>query len=233
MHWFFYFGIFRIFDLLKNIVKESILDHMVAIIHDGENREKLGAILEAARKRIGTYGFEKTTMREIAADLQFSKAALYYYFPDKERLFTAVLKQEMEEFFAMVRKLTLRLKRADSMLNEYVQLRHDFFKTFMNLTRLRNSSLSQINPYFQDIRTHLRREETSFITGILKKGAETGQFSCKDAENTAVLFLEILHGLRMIVSQNKPLIELSREDFDAIAGRQKLFVQMFIKSLRK
>ena len=206
---------------------------MVAIIHHGENKAKLETILETARKRIGTYGFEKTTMQEIAADLHISKAALYYYFPDKESLFTAVVRQEMEEFFSLVRKMTERLKRADNMLYEYVNLRHDFFKTFMNLTRLRISNLSQINPYFQDIRTHLRREETGLIAGILRKGLDNGQFSCNDEEETALLFLEVLHGLRMIVTQNKPFPEISREDFDAIAEKQKQFLNMFVKSLRK
>ena len=91
---------------------------MVAIIHDGVNKAKLETILEAAGKRIATHGFEKTTMQEIATDLEISKAALYYYFPDKESLFSAVVEREMEEFFSLVRKMTDRLKRTDHMLQE-------------------------------------------------------------------------------------------------------------------
>ncbi|MCK9422067.1 MAG: TetR/AcrR family transcriptional regulator [Bacteroidales bacterium] len=206
---------------------------MVAIIHDGENRAKLETILEAARKRIGTYGFEKTTMQEIAADLRISKATLYYYFPDKESLFSAVVESEMEEFFSLVRKMTQRLKRTDHMLQEYVSLRHDFFRTFVNLTRLRISNISQFNTQFRDLKTRLRREEAGLITGILRKGRETGQFSCSDEEGTALLFLEVLHGLRMVTAQNKPFPEISAEDFEAIAGKQRQFLQLFVKSLIK
>ncbi|HEY4784669.1 MAG TPA: helix-turn-helix domain-containing protein, partial [Bacteroidales bacterium] len=62
---------------------------MVYVTHSGENAEKLEVILKAAQKRFGLYGLEKTTMKEIASDMGMSKAALYYYFPDKEGLFKA------------------------------------------------------------------------------------------------------------------------------------------------
>jgi TetR/AcrR family transcriptional repressor of mexJK operon len=37
-------------------------------------------ILEAATRRFAHFGMAKTTMSEIAKDLNFSKALLYYYF---------------------------------------------------------------------------------------------------------------------------------------------------------
>ena len=54
--------------------------------------QKQEAIIEAAIKRFAHFGVSKTTMAEIAADLSFSKASLYYYFPDKLNLFAAVFK---------------------------------------------------------------------------------------------------------------------------------------------
>lgn len=51
---------------------------------------KVVIILEAARKRFAHFGISKTTMNEIAADIGMSKASLYYYFPDKEKLFVAL-----------------------------------------------------------------------------------------------------------------------------------------------
>ena len=73
---------------------------MVATIHNGENEDKRNNILEIAQKRFGMYGLAKTTMQEIANDLGMSKGSLYYYFPDKERLYAAVLEKEQNVFFA-------------------------------------------------------------------------------------------------------------------------------------
>src|SRR5436190_20923918 len=52
--------------------------------------QKRESIVEAAIKRFAHFGVAKTTMADIAADLAFSKASLYYYFPDKLSLFAAV-----------------------------------------------------------------------------------------------------------------------------------------------
>lgn len=54
--------------------------------------EKRVKILDVAKKRFAHYGLAKTTMAEIAKDLAFSKALLYYYFPDKNSLLRLLLK---------------------------------------------------------------------------------------------------------------------------------------------
>ena len=66
---------------------------------------KVDIIIEAARKRFAHYGLSKTTMTEIGTDIGMSKAALYYYFADKERLFIAVIKKDIGEFESAVKEL--------------------------------------------------------------------------------------------------------------------------------
>lgn len=54
-----------------------------------KTKEKEQAILKAARERFAQFGFNKSTMDEIASDVELGKASLYYYFPAKEDLFRA------------------------------------------------------------------------------------------------------------------------------------------------
>src|SRR5690606_21938613 len=61
--------------------------------------KKRTQILEAATRRFAHFGLTKTTMSEIAKDLSFSKALLYYYFPDKNTLYAAVLEHVMTRSF--------------------------------------------------------------------------------------------------------------------------------------
>lgn len=59
-----------------------------------ENQDKKRIlIIEAALKRFAHYGLSKTTMTEIAKDISFSKALLYYYFPDKLSLYVRRAKE--------------------------------------------------------------------------------------------------------------------------------------------
>lgn len=49
-------------------------------------------ILMTAAKLFADNGFEATSMREIAESCAVTKPALYYYFPDKNTLFTEIIK---------------------------------------------------------------------------------------------------------------------------------------------
>jgi AcrR family transcriptional regulator len=71
------------------------MDHIKSGI---EKNIRIQKIIEASQRRFGIYGIEKTSMREIAGDLKLSKASLYYYFPDKESLYRAVVEKEQDEF---------------------------------------------------------------------------------------------------------------------------------------
>jgi len=68
-----------------------------------KDREKLfkqREILTAARKVFAEKGYEHATIEEIAQRAEFSKAALYHYFQNKEEIFVAAL----EEIFAAMEK---------------------------------------------------------------------------------------------------------------------------------
>ena len=52
-------------------------------------------------------------MREIADDLKLSKASLYYYFPDKESLYSAVVEKEQDEFIAKISECITREEEPD------------------------------------------------------------------------------------------------------------------------
>ena len=92
-----------------------------------DNKAKL--IIEAAQKRFGLYGVEKTSMREIADDLQLSKASIYYYFHDKESLYRAVVEKEQNEFIVKISERILSIEEPEMLLKEYASSRLSYFKT--------------------------------------------------------------------------------------------------------
>src|SRR4051812_27558552 len=53
-----------------------------------DTREK---ILEVACRRFSEQGYDGTSLREIAEDLGFTKAALYYHFQSKDQIIQALL----------------------------------------------------------------------------------------------------------------------------------------------
>lgn len=61
-----------------------------------ENEEREQRILDAASKLIVHYGFDKTTVSDIARDAGISKGAIYLHFDSKDALFEALLVHEMQ-----------------------------------------------------------------------------------------------------------------------------------------
>ena len=58
--------------------------------------EREQRILSAAAERIAHYGYDKTTIEEIARDAGISKGAVYLHFRSKEQLFEALLLRESD-----------------------------------------------------------------------------------------------------------------------------------------
>ena len=62
-------------------------------------------ILETANNLFVNEGYHGLSMREIAAALGVSKAALYYHFKDKEELFLAILRLYLEDINAALNRI--------------------------------------------------------------------------------------------------------------------------------
>ncbi len=205
---------------------------MVSISHSGDNTEKIQQILVEARRCFGIHGFEHTTMNEIASGVFLSKASLYYYFPDKESLFKGVIETEQEEFFSQMTKRLKELATPELMLTEFVRIRHEHFKKFINLRIFRFGDLHKIKPHVTETFIRFSERETGIIESILIKGEKSGVFICKNPKTAAILFLEILQGLRLIVMKHRDYRELSRKDYDLMEEKHLSFINLFIKGIK-
>src|SRR5947207_14803424 len=67
--------------------------HLVA----DEDSSKRRQILDGARKVFMDLGFDGASMGEIARSAGVSKGTLYVYFTDKNRLFEAIVEEEMSD----------------------------------------------------------------------------------------------------------------------------------------
>ncbi len=61
-----------------------------------DNPEREGRILDAAKKLFSHYGFDKTTVSDIADEAGISKGAVYLHFKSKDELFDALLLRESD-----------------------------------------------------------------------------------------------------------------------------------------
>jgi AcrR family transcriptional regulator len=200
-------------------------------IKDKPVDDKAEIIINAAQKRFGLYGAEKTTMREIANDLHMSKASLYYYFPDKENLYAAVIRKEQIEFLKKLEKDITTVDDPAMCLRKYALTRLSYFKILMNLSRLRLTSLSGLKPKIVSSMADFREEEKSLIMNVLEKGKKSGQFTFHDTSRIAILFLDLLRGLRSAFIADKDFLVIDETEYKMLSEKVTGITEIFIKGL--
>jgi AcrR family transcriptional regulator len=205
---------------------------METVVTESEPERKIDFILKAAQKRLGLYGYEKTTMQEIASDIGMSKASLYYYYPDKESLFKAVIENEHKEFFLQIEQRISELTDADLMIMELIELRHSLFRKFLNLSKFRLADDHKMKPLLNTLYNRLREIETDILTTIFKKGRDSGIFQFGDASELANLFSDLLQGLRIMEMKRMSRLEMTEAENDHLIKVLQDTTAIFINGLK-
>lgn len=196
--------------------------------------EKRIKILEVAKKRFSHYGMAKTTMAEIAKDLAFSKALLYYYFPDKNSLFYAVLAYIVEEDFKpqiskAVEGITDVEEAVLALLNNRIWYIKQYYYLFEH-TFIPNKAIA---PELDNILIGLFEWQKTIVSDLLAQGMKRGELAEQNPDELAELLLLSLMGVRYIVIKDlKSNFVPTKEDFDYILSMQIKVTKIFVQGLK-
>mgnify|MGYP003575445193 CR=1 FL=1 len=183
-------------------------------------------------KRFAHFGLNKTTMNEIASDLSFSKALLYYYFPDKLSVYAAVLERIFSEIAVEVDHAIEKAHTPEEALQALIDAEKDFLKKYFPL--LDFSKFADIEKY-QDLKTIVEKSNASeikHIQRIIEIGVKTGKYQVADAAYTAQLLFEAIQGIRVFhLGQPGKTFNIDRSYLEMISNRQKEIVEIFLKGL--
>lgn len=174
-------------------------------------------ILEAATKRFKHYGYAKTSMAEIAADLQMSPGNLYRYFPGKIDIALAIAEHAAEMQMDLLRaaidtpgvSVILRLRNFfhTDMVCTYEQIESDP-RTFELAQIIKTERPAWINGRLA--------QEREIINALLAEGVANGEFDIDDIPYTSEMLQSALMKFRYPqLWSNLKLPALERE-FDGV-----------------
>jgi TetR/AcrR family transcriptional regulator len=192
---------------------------------------KVSRILDAAQKRFAHYGLAKTTMNDIADDLGISKAALYYYFPDKESIFKYVVQKEQADFCNKMEQLISSRKEIDTALTKYVEMRVEYFKKLINLGQLTYDSFHAAKPLYAELGKVFFERETEIIKKLLEQASERKEIMKIDIEEHAIFFVRVLCSLRLYILEKRESWEQGNLD-SKVRQEYSLFTQLFLKGIK-
>ena len=186
-------------------------------------------ILCKSEERFSHYGFNKTTMAEIAKDCEMSAANLYRYFENKEEIGVYVAEQCMKEKEHLFRDILQNtgLSAAEMLekitVEELRYLYNEIDKNHKILELVQFISENRIDI----VDSHVQRKK-ALIAEIMANGNRSGEFNISDILTTADTFITATMRFWVV-----PLFFIFMEPLEKVEPKAINLVRDLINGLKK
>ena len=154
-----------------------------------------GRILDAALEKFSSQGYHDTRMDEIVAGSGTSKGAIYFHFPNKERLFLALVDQFADLLERRVRAAIepeeVGMRRVQAGLRACL----DTFGKYRRPAKLLLVQAVGLGSSFEQKRMEVNDRFTGLIQGWLDEAVAVGDIAPVDTEVVACAWMGAIYGV--------------------------------------
>lgn len=165
-----------------------------------KDEEVRDSILQAAKRVFQKWGLNKTTMEDIAKEAGKGKSTLYYYFKSKDEILESIAHSELSNIIGKAQSSTTGIKSSKEKLKQYISTMLMEIKKTVSVYPLVTGEIKGNPEFINRTAKLLKDKEEAIITGILKEGLDTGEFTFfEEAEisKAANVIVGIISGLCM------------------------------------
>ena len=164
-------------------------------------------ILQEARKVFEKFGFNKTSMADIALAARKGRRTIYAYFTSKEEVFRAVIEVEVRALASRLQEMLSGSIPAKEKLRNYMHIRMNAVKELTVYYDALRQDLMNNMGMIENLRREYDLLEVSMIKSILDEGVAQNEF---EVENTRLVAQSIV-----LASKGFELpIFMNQEDYD-------------------
>jgi len=161
-----------------------------------ETREK---ILDAARELFVTEGYEGVSMRRVAEKIEYSPAAIYVHFADKEKLFRELCHQDYARLAEVFQSSVIstdpieRLKQIGAIYVDF-GIRYPNHYKFMFMTPYPPQEFDEVD---REMHGNPEKDSYAFLKWAVQQAVDAGRFreELRDAEMIAQTLWASVHGV--------------------------------------
>gem|GEM_PF-1016932 len=191
------------------------------------NDSRRKEILEKSTECFIKFGFNKTTLDEIGDAIGFNKAALYYYFKNKEELFVQVVNNQLTLGLNKLQAEVSDIPDNENKILKYLWNRTQVYTNLIKLTSLSSENILDLNNTFEEIYAPYKKAEIAFLSGILAK--INPKKSHKELDEFSELLLDLVNavGLSALLVRNITSQSPHLEQYNI---KKEIIVKMMLKS---
>jgi AcrR family transcriptional regulator len=186
--------------------------YLTGYIMNEKEQEFRDHIINKAKDILSRFGFNKTTMTDIAKAVNKAKSSIYYYFASKLEILRAVIDRESE---SMKEELTTAIKAQETpqdKLRAYVTTRINYLKKTVNFYNKVVGEYFQHYNFVDKAREKHFKDELGIIKSILNEGKAQKSFMIKDIDATALAIITAIKGMEYPFVTNDTLSEKTNTD---------------------
>lgn len=154
-------------------------------------------ILTNSRELFEQYGYQKTTLTDIAKSIGKVKTAIYYYFSGKEEIFAELVQTEAEAFnkklFNTVEKATKPIEK----LELYVDTRMKLMLQLSSRYSFLKKDFFELMPIVETNRLNSDNKEIKYVQAILEEAKQNNDIQLIDVAFSAKMLVNTLKGLEV------------------------------------
>ena len=160
-------------------------------------------ILQEARKVFEKFGFNKTSMADIALAARKGRRTIYTYFTSKEEVFRAVIEVEVKALASSLQEIINSMLPANEKLRKYMRIRMNAVKELtVYYDALRQDLMNNLG-MIENLRKEYDLLETSMIKTILDEGVEQNEFEIENTQLVAQSIVLASKGFELPIFMNQ------------------------------
>lgn len=181
-------------------------------------------ILDGFMRLVSRFGFDKTTMQDVAKEVGISVGVIYKDFKNKEDLVDTYIHRVLQRLSFSAQQILEQDLPAEQLLHDIIV---DLFQNIGKLTMEDRGFWQFLKgdeglKYFRN-HTPLRKQDpieiTKRIEWVMEKGVQDGSFAIADVPKTAKLYLEALKAYFsefLVFEQNQDEVLAKVEDMQTL-----------------
>ena len=192
-----------------------------------EKQEMHKRILDGARKIFLEKGYDHTSMRNIAQEINYSPGSIYFYFKDKSEIFHELHKEGFRLLLSQLKVLNKvgdpfeRLKASGRVFIQFAQENKDYYNLMFIVDEPVKNSLPE---GFQ-----IAEEAISYMQGMVKECQEKGKFKDLDTEYFTFLVISVVHGICALFCKHRNTSFSGKTDEELMQNGYESFVALLEK----
>lgn len=167
--------------------------------HDVVTEFRCSEIVRAARKVFSKKDFREATVDEIAAGAGLAKGTVYQYFPSKQEIYLAALRQGVRELIERTSARTDQAVGLEAKLEAFIRTRLEYLeenRDFFNAYHSWFGSITHPASLSEELR-ELYRGQLDYLGALLREAKERGETDISAVETAASTIYEASRGLML------------------------------------